>query len=407
VLAVGTFHNPGWFRSHARPLVDAGVRDVEFVADVPPAQVEGVRFACPSARLTGWVGRTMAKLIVAARRARQNRPDWVMGYHLFPGALSALLVARLCGARACYQMTAGPVEIEGGGYQNENRIMACLMSPRRWLERLALHVAGEFDLVVVRGERARAFLAKRGITKTTVIPGSIAPVAGPQSRRNYDLVFVGRLTAFKQPLQFLEIVDKVGAQLPGIRAAVVGEGPLLETMRIWASKVGSSESQGRVTVDVMGSMTDPESVLADAKVFVLTSRSEGLSIALIEAMAHGVVPVVADVGELRDLVADDRTGYVVPPNDLDAYTARIVALLRDPGYWSRLSQAASGATEGFRVGAIARRWRQALGLPSPATDDAPVPVTEPARRRRRSTNRPTPRAKVARLQRRNDSRRSS
>jgi glycosyltransferase involved in cell wall biosynthesis len=101
--------------------------------------------------------------------------------------------------------------------------------------------------------------------------------------------------------------------------------------------------------------------LRQAKVFVLTSRSEGMSIALMEAMGCGVPAVAADVGELSDVVVSGINGWLVRPNDLEGYVQRISELLDDPVRWQRLSNAArEAATEMSGIENVARRWRVCL-----------------------------------------------
>jgi glycosyltransferase involved in cell wall biosynthesis len=80
--------------------------------------------------------------------------------------------------------------------------------------------------------------------------------------------------------------------------------------------------------------------LGRARVFVLTSRSEGLSIAMAEAMMAGAVPVVADVGDLGDLVRDGENGYLVDVDDLPRFRECARRLLAEPVLWERLSRAA-------------------------------------------------------------------
>src|SRR5207245_1362319 len=118
-----------------------------------------------------------------------------------------------------------------------------------------------FDLVVVRGSRAKTFLTDRGVRAVTVITGSVAlPTNSSLADRPYDLVFVGRLVAIKQPLQFVEIVATLRRRLPGIRAAIVGDGPLLDTIRKRAIALDLERS-----IHFLGQTEDVESILMRSK----------------------------------------------------------------------------------------------------------------------------------------------
>jgi glycosyltransferase involved in cell wall biosynthesis len=71
--------------------------------------------------------------------------------------------------------------------------------------------------------------------------------------------------------------------------------------------------------------------LDDADVFVLPSTSEGLPVALLEAMAHGKAAVATAVGGVPDVLADGREGVVVPPGDPGALADALVRVVGDPG----------------------------------------------------------------------------
>lgn len=364
VVVTGTFYNYNWFLSHAKPLARSGFGDVVFVADEPLIAPPGVRVECPPRWLARIGGRAISKLIWMLVVGVRQRPAVYMGYHLFPGALTALIVARILGRSACYQMTGGPVEVLGGGCFNENRLMSGLGRPSEFLERLAMAVVREFELVVVRGSNARRFLNERGLDGTIeIITGSTEPAeARPIAGRCYDLIFVGRLTAIKQADQFVSIVAAIARTRSMVRAAIVGEGPELESLRVQAARMGVERN-----VEFLGRRDDVMDLLSRSKVFVLTSRSEGLSIALAEAMGCGVPAVVADVGELGDLVRNGENGWLIPSGEIDAYAMRILELIGDEQRWNHYSRAAAEAAETLTsVDNVARRWRDSLMRLAPA-----------------------------------------
>jgi glycosyltransferase involved in cell wall biosynthesis len=88
----------------------------------------------------------------------------------------------------------------------------------------------------------------------------------------------------------------------------------------------------------LGFRADVPEILADLDVFVLSSVSEGLSIATIEAMAAGKPVVVTRSGGPREVVEDGRTGLLVPPADPKALASRICELLRNPDLATTLSR---------------------------------------------------------------------
>ena len=370
ILVTGTFYNPNWFHSHAQPLAQCGMNQVIFVTDIPHDGVDGVQFVCPPHWVSKILSRALAKHLWIFFTALKHKPDMYIGYHLFPSALSVLMIAKLMNRCACYQMCAGPVEVVGGGIGCENPLLTKLRKPSHLLENLAIKITRYFDLVVVRGKSAQDYLQKNGIAadRIAIIPGSIklSFVGGAKEREN-DIVFVGRLVEIKQPMQIMEIIAKVHDKIPELRAVIVGEGPLDQEMREYAETLNIQDS-----VHMLGKRSDVEDILGKSKIFLLTSRNEGLSIAMAEAMASGVVPVVADVGDLSDLVVCGNNGFVVKPNCIEEYAERIVKILQDSQLWSKLSTTACESARQYNgLDKVSQRWKDWL---SRVINDSIAPI---------------------------------
>jgi len=357
-MVTGTFFNPNWYLSHVRPLAQSGIKEVILVIDEPQRPLERVRFVCPPRWIARLLSRAGAKAIWMIVAGLRYRPDLYMGYHIAPGACSALVAGRLLGRPTCYQMTAGAVEIIGGGFGSVESVGATLGHPSKLIEAMALRVARQFELIVVRGSRAKEFLAAHNAKgSVAIITGSVnGCYQSPRNERDIHLIFVGRLSSIKQVHQFIDIVYAIGQIMVNVRAAIVGDGPMLADLQDYAERLGLNDN-----IEFLGKREDVEAILAHSKVFVLTSKSEGLSIAMAEAMVAGTVPVVADVGELGDLVIDSVNGYLVKPNNIDEYANRIISLLRNDPMWTQFShKAIEAAREHCDIEIVSEQWRQCL-----------------------------------------------
>jgi glycosyltransferase involved in cell wall biosynthesis len=94
---------------------------------------------------------------------------------------------------------------------------------------------------------------------------------------------------------------------------------------------------------------------------------------MLEAMAAGAVPVVADVGDLRDAIRVGANGFLVAQDDIAAYAHATVGLLTDAEAWRACSvQATEFARAHSGTDAIAALWRRHLRgfLPTPGTPQA-------------------------------------
>jgi glycosyltransferase involved in cell wall biosynthesis len=358
IAVTGTFFNPNWYLSHITPLTRCGVKEVILVIDEPMQPLDKVRFVCPPKWLAKLISRAGAKAIWMLYAGIRYRPDLFMGYNLVAGGCTALAAGAILGRPACYQMTGGYLVLSTIGVETYEAAPTGRLRQKfhEAVERLAIRVIRRFDLVVVRGNKAKAFLASYGVQKNVaIITGSVKenPQA-TQDGRDIDLIFVGRLNPIKQVDQFIRIVREVSSAVPSVRAAIVGDGTLMEDMRAYASQLGVSNR-----IKFLGKREDVEHILARSKVFVLTSKSEGLSIALAEAMMAGAVPVVNDVGELGDLVQHGANGFLIEPNSIEAYVVTITSLLQNQTQWSELSSNAMRKASGYsRVAVISEKWRQ-------------------------------------------------
>jgi glycosyltransferase involved in cell wall biosynthesis len=96
---------------------------------------------------------------------------------------------------------------------------------------------------------------------------------------------------------------------------------------------------------LLGDRADVREVLAALDVFVLPSRTEGMSNALLEAMAMALPVVATAVGGTPEVIADGRSGLLVPPDDASALAAAIARVLADADLARRLGAAARQTVE--------------------------------------------------------------
>jgi glycosyltransferase involved in cell wall biosynthesis len=95
--------------------------------------------------------------------------------------------------------------------------------------------------------------------------------------------------------------------------------------------------------------------LRAADVFVLPAISEGLPMALLEAMAYGLAIVATEVGGVPDVVSDDSQGLLVPPRDPVALAAALGRIGEDVAMRVRLGAAAKERSEEFSPAAVAEQ----------------------------------------------------
>lgn len=359
VLITAHYASAGWGRALLAPLAASlRCRRLRLVATAPDPGVPGLDVVAPPRWLRAMCGATAARLMTFVAVAVRTRPDVVGGVHLLLNGLTAALAARLAGARAMYICVGGQSELIGGGIRSENRLFGRLAAADARVEHQLLEATRAFDLIVTMGSSAQKFFRDRvAEPQCEVIPSGVdADLYLPGDEpRDVDLIVVARLVPIKRLDLFLQVVRLVVSEVPDVRAVIIGDGPL-----------GASLEAQAAALNIAGHVTfrrgEPEVPpwLRRAKVFLLTSDTEGVSISMIEAMACGAVPVVSNVGDLADAVTNGRNGVLVDDRSPEAFARAALPLLQNPARWNDMSGAARAAALRFNRLAIAKRWDEAL-----------------------------------------------
>jgi glycosyltransferase involved in cell wall biosynthesis len=159
-----------------------------------------------------------------------------------------------------------------------------------------------------------------------------------------DLLFLqlSNLKPQKDPITFATAAVAAGRLLPRAHFWIAGDGPLRKRAEEIASRGGLGDR-----FRVLGWRRDVPELLAAADVVALTSRFEGLPLAVVRAMAAGVPVVATAVDGTAEAVLDGRTGLLVPPGNAEAAAAAFVRLGRDALLRRRMGRAARQRSEAF------------------------------------------------------------
>lgn len=238
------------------------------------------------------------------------------------GSLAGRVAAALAGARAIYTKHGlaaaeeASIQVRGAGG---------LMK--------AAAVRLFADRIVAVSEAVRAALEAQGAdpARIRVIPGGVdlrayeglpAPAAG----------VVGALGRLEREKGF-DLLLQAMAQLQGeARLLLGGDGSQREALASQAERAG-------LPVEMTGFVADVPAFLGRTGLFVLPSRSEGLGLVLVEAMAAGRPVVATRVGGVPEVVLHGETGLLVEPGDVDGLAGAIRRLLEEPELAGRLGAA--------------------------------------------------------------------
>ncbi len=181
------------------------------------------------------------------------------------------------------------------------------------------------------------------------------------------LLAVGRLEPQKRPDVLLRALAQVRQRVDA-RLWWCGDGPLRPQVERWIAELGLGDA-----VELPGFCDNPFALMRAADLFVSTSDFEGLPNALIEAQGLGLPAVATRCPYGPDeIVADGKTGRLVPVGDAGAVAAAILELLEDPAARERMGRsAAERARRVFGVERVMPRWERVLA--EAAGDPAATP----------------------------------
>jgi glycosyltransferase involved in cell wall biosynthesis len=161
---------------------------------------------------------------------------------------------------------------------------------------------------------------------------------------------VANFKAHKGYEHLLKAAALVKREASDTRFVLVGQGPVEKGAREQAHRLGLDG-----TVTFAGFREDAPSVTATFDVFALASTTEGLPIALLEAMALGRAVVATRVGGIPEVIEHAREGVLVPPGDPRALADAILALLRDQVLRQQLGNGAKKRAADFDIRKAVRR----------------------------------------------------
>lgn len=206
----------------------------------------------------------------------------------------------------------------------------------RLYERLQVRAFRRFDAVVAVSRALRDLLVSRGVParRVRLIANAWASRSRPPDAAaaryrlgvadgTFHIGFVGRLGREKGADLLIEAIARMADVGRPVRVSMIGSGAERAVLEERAAELGIA---GQVAWH--GTQPDAAELFAGFDAFVLSSRSEGTPIVLLEAMAAGAPIIATAVGGVPDVV-DESTAVLVPSGDVDALARAIASVARD------------------------------------------------------------------------------
>ncbi|UCE75376.1 MAG: glycosyltransferase family 4 protein [Methanomassiliicoccales archaeon] len=196
---------------------------------------------------------------------------------------------------------------------------------------ISIHTLEKVNKIITVSYALKNKIVDLGISqdKIVIIPNSVDTKRFSPRRtksNGFEILWAGRMVREKG-LEYLfqamiEVIDKI----PDVKLILIGDGEQRKYLEKLAVKIGIRDNLHFVGIKEHSAMPD---YMAQAKLFVLPSLSEGMPLTLLEAMSSGIPIVATKVGGIPEVVKNGENGILVPPGDSKELSKAILRLMEN------------------------------------------------------------------------------
>ncbi len=188
-------------------------------------------------------------------------------------------------------------------------------------------------------------------TKSHIIPNPIEVNAERTKSDVFRIVTAGRLIEQKNHKMLINAVSMLKDEFPRLSVDIYGDGGLKDELQSLIDDLGMSDR-----IILRGNASDLHSKISDAGIFVMTSKFEGLSNALLEAMMLGIPCISTDYPGADELISDGEDGLLVRIDDTEKLSAAIRRIFTDEELRERLGRQALNNSQAYKKENVLKKW---------------------------------------------------
>src|SRR5687767_2853703 len=288
-------------------------------------------------------------LRLALKLHRQKSYDLCFAWSAVPAGAIALALRRFTGLRYILRVCGPDIP----GFERRYQAIHFLITPLirqiwRAADRVIAKSQREIEMINAVEPRIDCLLIPNGVDADRFKPAHVVPDDG-----RLRLLCVGRLIERKGQHHLIEAVKRLADEGVDVKLDLEGAGDAREANEAQAARLGLSDR-----VRFVGYVPREEIALhyAAAHVFVLPSYNEGMSVALLEAMASGLAVLVTPTGGTPELVSSGINGLIFDWADIGCLTAHLRRLAADRALVRRMGEASRRRAREFSWDAAAQRY---------------------------------------------------
>ena len=285
---------------------------------------------------------------------RQEKPDLVVTYLIHADVFGRLFAKWWCKKLVCYLRS----ELNDPKFANffwfervtsflVNKYLAVSPSVKSVYEQKC-HIKPDKITVIGNGVDLQKYIISKEVTlkyKKDLEINNNFPIIGSVSKLRIEKNFDDLIGAFQ----------KISHLYPGARLLLIGDGPERDSLEKLSNELGIKKQ-----VVFLGNRTDIPELLSVFDMFVLMSNFEGLSNALLEALASRLPIIASDIPANSEVVHNNINGYLVKPHDIGKIEEQILNLVKNKEYLNNYSKNSLRIAKQFSLEEIAQKLERFL-----------------------------------------------
>jgi glycosyltransferase involved in cell wall biosynthesis len=288
----------------------------------------------------------LAGLWTGRRLVRSFKPEVIHAHFAVPAGALAWVLSRMTGIP--YVLTVHLGDVPGGVPEKTGGWF-------RWIHPFTRAIWRDANRIVAVSEFTRQLALKKydvkiqvisnGVDLSTMQPNIIHLNQPPR------IVFAGRFMAQKNPLQLVQTLK--GLKQFQWQCVMIGDGPLMQDIK---RAVAESDLEDRFQFT---GWIDPQDVLNwfdRSDILFMPSRSEGLPVVGVQALAKGLAIIASQVGGFVDLVDHDKNGYLIQQEDIAKFSTSLQGLLSDSTRLLSFRKASLEKAKCFEINQVVKEY---------------------------------------------------
>jgi glycosyltransferase involved in cell wall biosynthesis len=239
----------------------------------------------------------LKRLPEVARWLKQVRADWLHAHYLTSHGSLAWLATRVLGA---------PGRLVGSAWGSDILVAPDQSAALRWVTRRVLQACA---LTTSDSRHMAQRMRELGAQEVMILPFGLEAMPPLPAAKDDTLFFANRgLEPIYAPERVLALFATVAARMPAARLVIANDGSLRPALEAQARALGLAE---RITFTGRLDAGTQASCYAQARWYLSLPKSDAVSVSVLEAMAHGCIPLLSDLPANRELVEHGRNGWIV------------------------------------------------------------------------------------------------